>query len=208
MADDLIPISDEQAKLGTKALEVLQDFGGFLRDVLGTVPEDLVGILGGDWLKVQRAMNLAEMFAKARARMEAKGITKPQHLVSLSLALPLFRAAADESRTELQDLYARLLAAAADPSRSGAVRRSFIDIVQQMEPIDALVLRELANHSHWSPNVRDALADRLKIPGDQIEVSLRNLTRLECAHLPNITAVIENVNLSATGRELMRALRD
>jgi hypothetical protein len=49
----LVPISDEQAKLGQKALEVLQGLGGFLREIFGTVPEDLVGYFGGDLLKVR-----------------------------------------------------------------------------------------------------------------------------------------------------------
>jgi hypothetical protein len=207
MPDELIPISDEQAKLGTKALEVLQDFGGFLRDVLGTVPEDLVGIFGGDWLRVQRAKNLAGMLAKARARFKAKGVTTSEPVVSLSFALPLFRAAADESRAELQDLYAKLLAAAADPSRSGAVRRSFIEIVRQMEPIDALVLRKLYDHSDWRPNARDAIAEMLKVPQDQIEVSFGNLMQLDCImHRGGVNPA--NPVLAATGRELMRALRD
>jgi hypothetical protein len=205
MPDELIPISDEQAKLGTKALEVLQDFGGFLRDVLGTVPEDLVGILGGDWLKVQRAKNLAQMLAKARARLNAKGVTKPEPVVSLRLALPLFRAAADESQAELQDLYARLLAAAADPSRSGAVRRSFIEIVQQMEPIDARVIEKLAEKAQWDPNARDAFAQMFNTTPDQIEVSLEHLAKLGCVETRGGKA---GAVFTAMGRELMRALRD
>ena len=206
MADELIPISDEQAKLLTKALEVLQGVGGFLKDTVGTLPADLVGILGADWLRVQRAVNLAETIAKARARLKAKGITEPQ-LVSLAVALPLFRAAADESRAELQDLYAKLLAAAADPSRSGVVRQSFIKIVQQMEPIDALVLQKLHDHSDWSPNARDALADMFKTPQDQIEVSFANLTKLDCIMLRGGVDPARPI-LTATGRELMRAVRD
>ncbi len=58
MGDELIPISDEQAKLLQEALKTLRSVGGYLREVLGTVPEDLVGLLGGDWLKVRRAENV------------------------------------------------------------------------------------------------------------------------------------------------------
>jgi len=45
----LIPISDDQAKAIQEALKTLQGFGGFLRETFGTVPQDLVGLLGGDW---------------------------------------------------------------------------------------------------------------------------------------------------------------
>lgn len=50
--DSLIPISDEQAKLGQEALKTLQGLGGFLKETFGTLPQDIVGLLGGDYLKV------------------------------------------------------------------------------------------------------------------------------------------------------------
>jgi hypothetical protein len=55
MADggSLVPISDEQAKAIQEALKTLQRTGGFLKETLGTVPQDLVGYLGGDWLRVR-----------------------------------------------------------------------------------------------------------------------------------------------------------
>jgi hypothetical protein len=56
----IIPISDEQAKAFKAALEVLSGIGGYLKDTLGTVPEDLVGILGGDWLRVRRREHRAD----------------------------------------------------------------------------------------------------------------------------------------------------
>ncbi len=63
--DPLVPLSDEQAKLLQEALKALRDVGDLLRDILGTVPEDLVGYLGGDWLKVRRAENVAQSSAVA-----------------------------------------------------------------------------------------------------------------------------------------------
>jgi hypothetical protein len=43
--NSLIPISDEQAKLGQEALKVLRGLGSFLEKVLGSVPEDLSGVI-------------------------------------------------------------------------------------------------------------------------------------------------------------------
>jgi hypothetical protein len=99
-SNTIIPITDEQAKLGQKALEVLQGVGGFLREILGTVPEDLVGYLGGDLLKVRRAENLVRIVEEARERLTARGMntTEPP---SISLLLPILVASADESRDEL-----------------------------------------------------------------------------------------------------------
>jgi len=45
---------------------------------------------------------------------------------SISVLMPLLIAAADEERDELQEIWARLLAAAADPSRAGSFRNQFI----------------------------------------------------------------------------------
>jgi len=63
------------------------------------------------------------MLHLARGRLEARGVGEPI-LPSLTVALPLFRGAADESREELQDLWARLLAAAMDFRNCGIVDRS------------------------------------------------------------------------------------
>jgi hypothetical protein len=53
----LVPVSDEQAKAiqeaskaAQEALKTLQSLGGFIREMLGTVPEDVVALLGGNWL--------------------------------------------------------------------------------------------------------------------------------------------------------------
>lgn len=115
---DLIPITDAQAKAlqelakaaqeGSKAaqeaLKALQGFGSFLRETFGTVPEDVVALLGGNWLKVRRAEQLVRMLEKARARLRARKVTP--EWPSPSLLLPLLIAAADESRDELQDIWA------------------------------------------------------------------------------------------------------
>lgn len=68
----LVSITDEQAKLGQEALKTLRGVGGFLKKILGTVPEDLVGYLGGDWLKVRRAENLTRILEKMKERVEAR----------------------------------------------------------------------------------------------------------------------------------------
>jgi hypothetical protein len=124
----VISISDEQAKAiqeGSKAIQeaikTLQGIGGFLKETFGTVPQDIVALLAGNWLKVRRAENLLRVAQKAKERLKARGVEVPEP-ASLSITLPIFVAAADESRDELQDIWARLLAAAADPSRAGFFR--------------------------------------------------------------------------------------
>ena len=172
----VIPITDAQAQLGTKALETLQDIGGFLREILGTVPEDLVGMLGGDWLKVRRRENIIRLIKKAHERLQNDGI-KPEP-ASLSVSVPLLKAAADESREELQDLWAELLAATADPARSKSFRNEFITVIKSMAPIDAVVFKAAAG-KRIDGGTRNALANNLQISGDALAVSLSHMVKLD-----------------------------
>jgi hypothetical protein len=63
MSDDsgsVIPITKEQAKAIEETAKFLQEatkaltgVGGFLKETFGTVPQDLVGMLGGDFLRTR-----------------------------------------------------------------------------------------------------------------------------------------------------------
>jgi hypothetical protein len=49
MSDDsLIPISDEQAKLGQDLVKAVRDASSYFTDILGDLPKDLIGLLVGD----------------------------------------------------------------------------------------------------------------------------------------------------------------
>jgi hypothetical protein len=199
----LIPVSDEQAKAIQEALKALQGVGGFLREVVGTVPEDLVGYLGGDWLRVRRAENLAHMIEKMRERLKARKVEAGEP-PSISIALPLLIAAADESRDELQDLWARLLAAATDPTRARSFRIQFIEAAKQMDPLDAVVLDAAGRVPLMSGQIRNDLAEKLNTTPDEIELSQENLARMRLlATVPGST-----YHTTPFGREFLRAIAD
>jgi hypothetical protein len=44
---NLIPIRDEQAKLGQEIVQAARDAGGYLADLLGDLPKDLLAYLIG-----------------------------------------------------------------------------------------------------------------------------------------------------------------
>jgi hypothetical protein len=211
MADDLIPINDEQAKAiqeaaktATKALELTEKAGAYVGSVLGTVPADLIAVLGGDWLGQVRIRNLARYQDRTEEILRARGVTETS-AVSPSLAVPLLRAAADESREDLQELWALLLAAAMDPKRSNRVRLSYIETVKRLHPLDAHILKKLYDTSDTpSPNARDFLAGFFKVSSREIEVSVLNLHDLKCVHLP-ISNETANFHMTSYGNELVRA---
>jgi hypothetical protein len=90
-------------------------------------------------------------------------------------------AAADEDNEQLQDLWARLLAAAMGPNRRDAMRQSFIAVVKQMDPIDVLVLKAIFEHGvPWQQAANVAIASQLKCPTDEVTVSIEHLGELAC----------------------------
>jgi hypothetical protein len=198
----IIPISDAQAEAFKEALKTLQGAGGFLREMLGTVPEDLVGLLGGDWLKARRAENIIRILVKAHLRLERGGI-KPEP-ASLSISLPILRAAADESRDELQDLWASLLAAAADPNRSNSFRNGFIDVIKKMDPLDAAILKIAQSFpADIDRNVRDTIVKQLQCGRDAVAVSFLNLEKLGLLEKKSSSGR----SLTPLGREFLRTLK-
>jgi len=209
----LVPISDEQAKAiqvafkaAQEAIKTLQGVGGFLREAFGTAPEDIVAVLGGNWLKVRRAENLIVTLHKMQERLKKRGINPEQ--VSLSRALPILIAAADESIDELQELWARLLAAAADPKRTKSFRIAFIDIAKKMDPLDALVLEQAgATNQVIIGTIRNDLADRLNLSRDQIDVSLSHLIELNLMWGRTVEQT-PDATISPLGREFLKAVAD
>lgn len=97
-----------------KAIDAATDLGGFAGKVLGTLPQDAVGLLG-DWVSHLRTRNAHRLQLKTDEILSSRNaVIEP---LSLVVARPLLEAAQDESREELVELWARLLANAMDLSR-------------------------------------------------------------------------------------------
>src|ERR1700730_10487794 len=207
-----IPVTDEQAKavqkladFGTTAIEETGQLAHYMGRVLGTAPEDVVGLVIGDPLHFVRTA-IAFKYDEWITRLHRNRGVTPEP-VSPSLAIPLLRAAYDESRPELQELWAQLIAAAMDPQRANRGRRSFIDTVQRLDPLDCLVLKELYNTSVDTllPDPRDFLVQRLKVSGDELEISAINLHDLRCVNDPRVDQIFR---ITVYGRELIKACSD
>ena len=178
---NLIPISDEQAKLGQELVKAVSGAGGWFTDILADLPKDALGLLIGDWVKTKRSERMAINWQKARERLRERGIAEPEP-PSLKYAIPILQAVADEENEALQDLWSRLLAAAMDPNRRDAMRQSFIQAVKQMDPADALVLKAIRENDNkpWNANGRDVIAGKLNCSPDEVLVSFEHLAQLDC----------------------------
>ena len=90
-----------------------------------------------------------------------------------------------------------------DPQRANRVRRSFIDTVQRLDPLDALVLKEMAGWNPGSSNSPGFRFRHLKVSDDELHVSAINLYELRCISTHN--SADPGFQLTPYGRELVRA---
>ena len=140
MEEEAAKAAQEVSKFGTKAIESGEKLGSFLARVFGTLPEDVVGVVGGDWLHHIRIRNVVRLAQRTEEILKERGISDRTQPLSPSIAIPLLHAAQDETRDELRELWARMLANGMDPKKSGAVRQSVIATVRVLDPLDAVVL--------------------------------------------------------------------
>jgi Abortive infection alpha len=198
----------EAAKTTGKAIDLTSDLGKYLGKVVGGVPSDLVGLLGGDYLGQLRIRNLDKSIRKTKKIIEdRKAETEP---VSLALAVPILKATENESREELQDLWARLLANAMDKKRSATVRLEFIQIIQQLNPLDAMILDHLNKIDRSAvTNTRDVLMALYQLPESRVVVSLQHLTNLSLIHRADQGGgVPQRFVISYLGSELCQACKE
>jgi Abortive infection alpha len=222
MANELIrPIDENTAKaieesartLG-KGFDLAGGLGAYLARALGGVPQNLIGILVGDWLIHKRVRRWSELQDETRQILGQRRVKEPYDDISPSIALPLIEAALDEDREGLKELWAKLLAAAMDSKRKHLVRADLISTLKQLEPLDAIVLNTVHEgpRSQFRPNVRDHLAQKFSVTSDEMTVCFQNLEKLGCFirrgdQPPESPLVQENPNLGPRGRLLMLAVR-
>jgi hypothetical protein len=107
------------------------------------------------------------------------------------------------------DIWARLLAAAADPGRAKKFRLAFIETAKKMDPLDAAVLQSVpALGGAMTGQTRNTLAGQLHASRDEIDVSVANLIKLELVYSPRPESTGIAAGITAFGREFLRAISD
>jgi Abortive infection alpha len=188
MADDPVTATAVEATANAtgKALEIIHDTGAYLNRVFDDIPANVVGFIG-DWVREQRVRNL-DALGRRTAKILAERDVQERIELSPNIASELLIAAQDESRDELMDLWARLLANAMDSNLKN-VRHSFIDAVKKMDPQDAILVQYLYRNNHpavrrggGQENVNLTTVEQISLGIgtriDDVEVSLRHLADL------------------------------
>jgi Abortive infection alpha len=203
MTDTIVPASDEQSEPVQELSELGPRLADYVGRVLGTTPEDAVGLVLDDSLRFVRTTIASQYDRLITALLAERGVGDPQP-VTPALAIPLLRAAYDENRPELQDLWARLLAAAMDPARAGQVRQSFIDAVRQLDPLDARILVWMSGYSGPDiVNLADRACKELSASQDEIQISFVNLAKVGC--IQHESRRMQHPVLVPFGRKLLSA---
>ena len=128
---------------------------------------------------------------KANAILEGKGPSLQRRAVPLKLAIPILEDGALEEDNSLQDIWAQLLANAADAGSGVEVRSAFLTILKDLSPLDASNLQKIYEVPNPLPSEgivtidlpRRAFASstegaHLLALAPEIELSIRNLVRL------------------------------
>jgi hypothetical protein len=149
---ELIP--KEAAKEAVKeTAKLTRELGGFLSKVFGTLPQDTVGVLGGDWLHHIRIRNAYRLQRRTEEILSGRDAGRKTEPLSPSVAIPLLKAAQDESREEIQELWARLLANAMDRDRP-QLNRVFIDVLKELDVLEARIIKRLGEEGAINKPVR------------------------------------------------------
>lgn len=182
-------MSDEWAKTTGKGIDAARDFGKFLAPILKSPLENAIGIWS-DKLAYTRWERQQRLMIRAKEFMLEQGIEQPTRAVPMNVAIPLMQAASMEEDDVLQDLWAKLLVNAMDADSGVNIHRSYVDILESLTPLDALIINGLYTHGSHGQVVQDGVVTSFLqgtpyscvSPADveKVQIALWNLLRLGC----------------------------
>jgi hypothetical protein len=184
----------EIAKTAGKAIDATREAGGFVARYIDGPLEQVSGMIE-DRLRYVRFERRMRLMDRVEALFAHRGLPHPTRPVPLSFAIPLLEAGSIEEDDDLQDVWATLLANAADADSGVKSRHAFISILKDLSSLDASVLHMIysaPDRAALSLDSQDALwttylpervvfekpdAQNLR-PPLECEVSIGNLERL------------------------------
>jgi hypothetical protein len=119
---------------------VLRPIEGIVKTIAGPAAEEL-GMVIRDKVKEYRFKRQVRFFTTVKQLCAAAGI-KPK-AVNMPLLMDILDRASMEPDDDLQDLWANLLANAADPNYKGLITTAFPDMLKQIPKDEALFLEDL-----------------------------------------------------------------
>lgn len=140
MSDEWAKATQEIAKASGKFAELAEKVGGFVTKVIGPASNQ-VGTILEDWTRYYRYKNLLAIADKVEAihvRRKIQGKTIP---IPPRIAIPMLEFASLEEDETLQEIWARLIANSTDPNFKESIHPSYVEIIRQLTPDEALILQ-------------------------------------------------------------------
>lgn len=204
------------AETGGKALDTVNNLGGFFSRIFGPALEEAGGMLH-DFVRFHRSVRLIRLQQRYEEMRAAAGLTMTKPL-DLKVALPLLEAASIETNDDLQDMFARLLVNGTNSNSGIEIKRAYVSILQDFTPLEARLLVALCNAPKSEKGIRTAaLPDRYlndkkedepaEEPPLDVALALSNLARLGCVE-PGLFwggTSISIVTVTSLGRALFEA---
>ncbi|MDE5458594.1 DUF4393 domain-containing protein [Bradyrhizobium sp. CSA112] len=186
---------EETAKTTGKAIDIVQSMSPAIASAYGFII--------GDRINAARERQLDALARKTKKLLHDRNLEE-ESAVPEQLAIPLLEAAQGETREEIQDLYAALLANAMDANFADDVRPEFISTVKALQPLDAAILKYAAGRyidRETRKFSQGKLQDDMKnFRPTAIELSIQHIEKLGC--------IVRNrgeLHLSTYGYEFMVA---
>ena len=213
----------EVAKTTGKAIDAGEKFGGFISRYIAGSMEQGVGIFE-DKLKYMRWERQVRLMQRAEQLSKEIGLPQPTRAIPLKLAIPLLEAASLEDDDYLQDLWTRLLVNAANGESHINLQRAYIEILEQITPLEASILLKI--YSLPYENIRhngaeigklpfeaavgkdDGKDQALLEPSEEIQLALGNLARLGCISIQRSWGggeIYKKVNPTLLGKSFVDA---
>ena len=215
----------EVARAVGKTTDLARDFGGFIAKFVSGPLEQGVGVFE-DRLRYMRWERQVRLMQRVQTIMEELGELSPTKPIPLKLAVPLFQAATLEDDDYLQDMWANLLVNSAVSKQGIELRRAYIDILERLSPLEALILEKLCalheDELQGNGIITGYLPERAEVflegddnqaiqPNQEVTLALSNLARLGCV-VPQLTwgggQTFTRVHPTIIGRKLVEAVQN
>ena len=145
--------TQEVSKTLSKGIDKTSEALKFMVTVFGKPIKDVAEIAGGytEYWKINNAIKLNEKLMKT---IKEKNL-KLENPLPLRIGIPLIDAALNEDESNLQDLWANLLASSMSNKTTLGVTKTYIEIVKNLDSLDAEFLNDI-----FGIHLDSALRDR------------------------------------------------
>lgn len=201
---------DAGAKMGTELIKTTRDFAGFCAKLTGLTDDSIIGLINDkiQFFRYNRQLRIAEEYNKNYGN-------QPMQPIPPKFLIPILENGSLEEDDDLQDLWINLLGAFTNKDYKEEKRLTYVEILKNLTPTDALILKELSKEiyklrqkKYASKEIVEMIVDIRKfnnelLPKKGIESSLDNLIRLRCLTLNSMGGGPYIISLTHLGVEFL-----